>query len=198
MWSGRATTWARDPRRYVRALTADIGKTYPQLGQVSVDHAWSGTLGNSIHRMPQIGELGPACGSRAASVATVSTPRRWPATSSPAPSSTAIKPGGNSRRSNWSGRAEFWAAASRRPITGRSVFARPKPSAGPAPRTLAHRRTREAEAVAFAQIQSSNADDQTEPMLPPETETDAADETSPLTAIMNRRRQRRRPEEADV
>ena len=59
MWSGRATTWARDPRNYVRALTADIGKTFPQLGQVSVDHAWSGTLGNSIHRMPQIGELGP-------------------------------------------------------------------------------------------------------------------------------------------
>ncbi len=59
MWSGRATTWARNPRRYVRALTADIKQTYPQLGDVAVDYAWSGTLGNSIHRMPQIGELGP-------------------------------------------------------------------------------------------------------------------------------------------
>ncbi len=59
MWSGRATTWARNPRRYVRALTADIKQTYPQLGDVAVDCAWSGTLGNSIHRMPQIGELGP-------------------------------------------------------------------------------------------------------------------------------------------
>ena len=58
MWSGRATTWARNPRRYLRALTADIKKTYPQLGEVTVDYAWSGTLGNSIHRMPQIGELG--------------------------------------------------------------------------------------------------------------------------------------------
>jgi len=58
MWSGRATTWARSPRRYVRALTADIKQTYPQVGDVAVDHAWSGTLGNSIHRMPQIGELG--------------------------------------------------------------------------------------------------------------------------------------------
>jgi glycine/D-amino acid oxidase-like deaminating enzyme len=57
MWSGRATTWARDPRRYVRALTADIRKTYPGLGKVAVDYAWSGTLGNPIHRMPQIGEL---------------------------------------------------------------------------------------------------------------------------------------------
>jgi gamma-glutamylputrescine oxidase len=59
MWSGRATTWERNPRRYIRTLTADIKKTYPQLGTVAVDHAWSGTMGNSIHRMPQIGELGP-------------------------------------------------------------------------------------------------------------------------------------------
>ncbi len=58
MWSGRATTWTRHPRRYVRALTADIRRTYPQLGEVAVDHAWCGTLGNTIHRMPQIGELG--------------------------------------------------------------------------------------------------------------------------------------------
>ena len=58
MWSGRATTWARNPNRYVHALTADIKKTYPQLGEVTVDYAWSGTLGNTIHRMPQIGELG--------------------------------------------------------------------------------------------------------------------------------------------
>jgi hypothetical protein len=42
----------------VRALAADIKKTYPQLGEVAVDYAWSGTLGNTVHRMPQIGELG--------------------------------------------------------------------------------------------------------------------------------------------
>jgi gamma-glutamylputrescine oxidase len=59
MLSGRSTTWARNPRRYVRALTADIKRTYPQLDDVSVDYNWSGTLGNTVHRMPQIGELGP-------------------------------------------------------------------------------------------------------------------------------------------
>jgi glycine/D-amino acid oxidase-like deaminating enzyme len=59
MLSGRATAWARDPHRYVKALTRDIKKTYPQLGDVAVDYAWSGTLGLTIHRMPQIGELGP-------------------------------------------------------------------------------------------------------------------------------------------
>jgi glycine/D-amino acid oxidase-like deaminating enzyme len=59
MWSGRATAWQRNPRRYIRALKASIRRTYPQLGDVDVDYVWSGTLGHSIHRMPQIGELGP-------------------------------------------------------------------------------------------------------------------------------------------
>ena len=58
MFSGRSTAWQRDPRRYIGALTADIGKTYPQLGKVGIDYAWAGTLGITIHRMPQIGELG--------------------------------------------------------------------------------------------------------------------------------------------
>jgi gamma-glutamylputrescine oxidase len=58
MLSGRATAWVRKPRRYVRALVGDIKKTYPQLGDVAVDYAWNGTLGLTLHRMPQIGELG--------------------------------------------------------------------------------------------------------------------------------------------
>ena len=33
MLSGRSTTWARNPRRYVRALTADIKRIYPQLDE---------------------------------------------------------------------------------------------------------------------------------------------------------------------
>src|SRR5579863_5972446 len=56
MWSGRATTWARNAQHYVGALTADIEKTYPQLGPVAAEFAWAGTLGNTVHRMPQIGE----------------------------------------------------------------------------------------------------------------------------------------------
>jgi len=58
MLSGRATTWARNPRRYIRTLTRDIRKTYPQLKDIDVDYAWRGTLGHTVHRMPQIGELG--------------------------------------------------------------------------------------------------------------------------------------------
>ena len=59
MLSGRSTAWVRDVRHYVGALKSDIKKTYPQLGDVEVDYAWAGTLGITVHRMPQIGELGP-------------------------------------------------------------------------------------------------------------------------------------------
>ena len=59
MWSDRCTVWERDPRRYVRTLLADIRRTYPQLGKVKAEYAWTGTLGSTVHRMPQIGELSP-------------------------------------------------------------------------------------------------------------------------------------------
>jgi gamma-glutamylputrescine oxidase len=59
MWSGRSTTWRGDPRRYMRPLLADIRRAYPQLGDVEVEYAWTGMLGNTVHRMPQIGEVSP-------------------------------------------------------------------------------------------------------------------------------------------
>jgi gamma-glutamylputrescine oxidase len=59
LWSGHATTWESDPSRFVKRMQADIAETYPQLGEVEVEHAWSGVLGNPLHRMPQIGELSP-------------------------------------------------------------------------------------------------------------------------------------------
>ncbi len=57
--SGHSTTWEGDPRTVVPRLTADLAALYPQLGPVEVEHAWSGVLGNALHRMPQIGELSP-------------------------------------------------------------------------------------------------------------------------------------------
>ena len=59
MFSGRSSAWARNPRRYIGVLKAAIKKTYPQLGDVEIDYAWAGSLGITVHRMPQIGELGP-------------------------------------------------------------------------------------------------------------------------------------------
>ena len=57
LWSGHSTTWEADPRRFAGRLKADITEVYPQLGEVELEHVWSGILGNSLHRMPQIGEL---------------------------------------------------------------------------------------------------------------------------------------------
>ena len=59
MWSGRSTTWRGQPQRYIGRLVGDIARAYPQLGEVKAEHAWTGVLGNTVHRMPQIGELLP-------------------------------------------------------------------------------------------------------------------------------------------
>jgi glycine/D-amino acid oxidase-like deaminating enzyme len=58
-WSGRMTVWEADPRRFSRRLTASIRRTFPQLGGVKADYAWSGTFGRTLHHMPQIGEVEP-------------------------------------------------------------------------------------------------------------------------------------------
>jgi hypothetical protein len=57
IWSGRMTTWPSNPRYFIGALRRDIARTYPQLGKVDIEFAWNGTLGNTVHRMPQIGEV---------------------------------------------------------------------------------------------------------------------------------------------
>ena len=57
--SGRATLWETDPGRFAAELAADIARLYPQLGQVAIEHRWSGVLGRTIHGKPQIGTLSP-------------------------------------------------------------------------------------------------------------------------------------------
>jgi gamma-glutamylputrescine oxidase len=59
LWAGRMTTWKSNPHRIARFLQMDIRHVYPGLGEVEVANAWAGTLGLSVHRMPQIGELRP-------------------------------------------------------------------------------------------------------------------------------------------
>ncbi|HEX3859265.1 MAG TPA: FAD-binding oxidoreductase [Pseudolabrys sp.] len=56
-WSGRMTVWPGEPRRFARGLVADIRRNFPDLGPVDVAHMWCGTLGRTVHRMPQIGEI---------------------------------------------------------------------------------------------------------------------------------------------
>ncbi len=58
-WSGRMRVWEADPRKFAHALQGDIRRAFPGLGPVEIAHLWRGTLGRSVHRMPQIGELEP-------------------------------------------------------------------------------------------------------------------------------------------
>jgi glycine/D-amino acid oxidase-like deaminating enzyme len=56
-WSGRMRAWQADPRWIARGLVADIRRNFPALGKVEIAHLWRGTLGRTVHRMPQIGEI---------------------------------------------------------------------------------------------------------------------------------------------
>jgi glycine/D-amino acid oxidase-like deaminating enzyme len=56
-WSGRMRAWQADPRWIKRGLVADIRRNFPGLGKIEVAHLWRGTLGRTIHRMPQVGEI---------------------------------------------------------------------------------------------------------------------------------------------
>ncbi len=56
-WSGRMRAWPADPRWIKSGLVADIKRNFPALGPVEVAHLWRGTLGRTVHRMPQIGEI---------------------------------------------------------------------------------------------------------------------------------------------
>ncbi len=59
IWSGRMTVHESSPARYARRLRRDIARIFPQLGKVDFEYTWRGTLGNAVHRMPQIGEMQP-------------------------------------------------------------------------------------------------------------------------------------------
>jgi len=59
LWSGRMRAWEADPRWIARGLVGDIRRNFPVLGKVAIAHLWRGTLGRTIHGMPQIGEIEP-------------------------------------------------------------------------------------------------------------------------------------------
>jgi gamma-glutamylputrescine oxidase len=59
MWSGRSTVWRGKPQGYVETLLGQIRRTFPQLKNVKAEYAWTGSIGNTVHRMPQIGEITP-------------------------------------------------------------------------------------------------------------------------------------------
>jgi glycine/D-amino acid oxidase-like deaminating enzyme len=57
MWASPETTWAGRPRRYASAIASRIRTTFPKLGPVEITDTFGGAIGQTVHGMPQIGQL---------------------------------------------------------------------------------------------------------------------------------------------
>ncbi|MDB5617103.1 FAD-binding oxidoreductase [Tardiphaga sp.] len=57
MWSGPETTWEARPQRFAGAIARRIRTLFPQLGKVAIAETFGGAVGQTVHGMPQIGEL---------------------------------------------------------------------------------------------------------------------------------------------
>jgi glycine/D-amino acid oxidase-like deaminating enzyme len=57
MWASPETTWAARPDRFAGAIQRRIRTIFPQLGNVEIAETWSGAIGQTVHGMPQIGQL---------------------------------------------------------------------------------------------------------------------------------------------
>lgn len=57
LWSSPETTWQGDARRYGRNIRNRIAAIFPALGKPEITETWSGVFGQTVHGMPQIGEL---------------------------------------------------------------------------------------------------------------------------------------------
>ncbi|MET0906886.1 MAG: FAD-binding oxidoreductase [Tardiphaga sp.] len=59
MWSSPETTWATRPDRFARAIASRIRTVFPQLGKLDVTETFGGAVGQTVHGMPQIGQIRP-------------------------------------------------------------------------------------------------------------------------------------------
>jgi glycine/D-amino acid oxidase-like deaminating enzyme len=57
MWAGPETTWDARPQRFARAIMRRIRTIFPRLGKVGIAEVWGGAMGQTVHGMPQIGQL---------------------------------------------------------------------------------------------------------------------------------------------
>jgi glycine/D-amino acid oxidase-like deaminating enzyme len=57
MWASPETTWAARPQRFAPAIARRIRTIFPRLGQVEIAEVWGGAIGQTVHGMPQIGQL---------------------------------------------------------------------------------------------------------------------------------------------
>jgi glycine/D-amino acid oxidase-like deaminating enzyme len=57
MWASPETTWVARPQRFASSIARRIRTIFPQLGRVQVTDVWGGAIGQTVHGMPQIGQL---------------------------------------------------------------------------------------------------------------------------------------------
>jgi glycine/D-amino acid oxidase-like deaminating enzyme len=57
MWASPETTWAARPERFAGAIARRIRTIFPQLGSTGIAEVWGGAVGETVHGMPQIGQL---------------------------------------------------------------------------------------------------------------------------------------------
>jgi glycine/D-amino acid oxidase-like deaminating enzyme len=57
MWASPETTWYARPERFAPAIARRIRTVFPQLGRVEISEVWGGAVGQTVHGMPQIGQL---------------------------------------------------------------------------------------------------------------------------------------------
>jgi gamma-glutamylputrescine oxidase len=57
MWASPETTWPARPQRFGGAIARRIQATFPQLGRVDVTETFGGATGQTVHGMPQVGQL---------------------------------------------------------------------------------------------------------------------------------------------
>jgi len=57
MWASPETTWAARPQRFGPAIARRIRTVFPKLGPLQIAETWGGTVGETVHGMPQIGQL---------------------------------------------------------------------------------------------------------------------------------------------
>ena len=57
MWASPETTWAVRPQRFAGAIARRVHSIFPRLGKVEISETWGGAVGQTVHGMPQIGQL---------------------------------------------------------------------------------------------------------------------------------------------
>src|SRR5712671_5589359 len=57
MWASPETTWAARPERFAGPIARRIRTIFPRLGTTEIAEVWGGAVGETVHGMPQIGQL---------------------------------------------------------------------------------------------------------------------------------------------